>query len=75
MLKLATKKELKYATGADTSNLDFIDLKDKVGKLDADKLIHVSSGCSNLKTKVNDLDSDKIRAVTVDLKNVSDLVD
>ena len=69
------RKKLKYATGADASNLDFIDLKDKVGKLDADKLIHVSSGCNNLKTKVNDLDSDKIRTVTVDLKNVSDLVD
>ena len=54
----ATKKELDFATGADTSDLaakkDSIALKGEVDKLDINKLVKVPTSLNNLKTKVDD---------------------
>ena len=54
----ATKKELDYATGVDTSDLaakkDFIALKDEVDKLDINNLVNIPTSLNNLKTKVDD---------------------
>ena len=47
----------------------------EVEKLDSNKLNNVSTGLNNLKTKVNDLDVVKMKAVPVDLKKLSDLLD
>ena len=38
-------------------------------------MVNVPSSLNNLKTKVNDLDVGKLRAVPIDLKKLSDLVD
>ena len=55
----ATKKELKDATGIDTSALvakrDLIAQKAEVDKIDIDTLVNVPTGSNNLKTQV-DLD-------------------
>ena len=74
----ATKKELKHATGVDTSDLaakDFIALKAEVDKLDINKLTNVPTSLNNLQTKVDDLDVGKLKTVLVDLKKLSDIVD
>ena len=75
----ATEKELKHATGVDTSDLaakkDFIALKAEVDKLDINKLTNVPTSLNNLKTKVDDLDVDKLKTVPVDLKKLSNVVD
>ena len=68
----ATKKELDYAAGVDTSNLaakkDFIALKAEVQKLDIRKLVNVPTSLNTLKTKVDDLCVGKFKTVSVDLK-------
>ena len=75
----ATKKELDYAAGVDTSNLaakkDFIALKAEVQKLDISKLVNVPTSLNTLKTKVDDLCVGKFKTVPVDLKKLSDVVD
>ena len=75
----ATKKELDYATGVDTSDLaakkDFIALKAEVGKLEINQLVNVPTSLNNLKTKVDDLNVGKLKTVPVDLKKLSDVVD
>ena len=56
----ATKKELEYATGVDSSNLaskrNFIPLKAEVDKLDIKTLIYYLTGLNNLKAKADDLE-------------------
>ena len=77
-----TKKELKDATGVNTSNLAAkkIALKVKVDKqevdeLDINKLVDAATGLNNLKTKellldVGNLNIDKLQTVPVDLKKL-----
>ena len=59
----ATKADLKYATGVDTSifakKVDLASLKSNVDKLYIDKLKNVPRKVSNLKSKVYKLDVDK----------------
>ena len=63
----ATKKELKHATGIDTSDLaakkDFIALKAEVDKLDINKLTNVPTSLNYLKTKVDDLNVGKLKTL------------
>ena len=79
MSTYATKKELDYTTGVDTSNLAaekaFITLKAKVDKIDISKMINVPTSLNNLKTKVNNLDVGKLKTVPVDLETLNDVVD
>ena len=74
----ATKKELVYATGIDTSScwkkISLV-LKAEVDKLDINKLVNAPISSNNLKTKVDDLDVAKLKIIVVDLKKLSDLVD
>ena len=74
----ATKVDLKYATGVDTSKfeikVDLTSLKSDVDKLDIDKLKSVPSNLSNLKSKVDKLEVDKLVPVPVDLSKLSDVV-
>ena len=63
MSNYVIKKELKHATGIDTSDWyidtqDFIALKAKVYILDINKLVNVPTGLNNLKTKLNNADVD-----------------
>ena len=75
----ATKKELQYVKGIDTSDLavkkDFIALKAKVDKLDINKLTNVPTSLNNLKIKVDGLDVGKSKTIPADLKKFSDVVD
>ena len=75
----ATKKELDYATGVDTYDLatkkGFIALKAEVDKLEINKLIMFQLVWIILKTKLDNLDVGKLKAVPVDLKKLSDVVD
>ena len=70
----ATKKELEYATGIDTSDLavkkGFIALKAEVDKLDINKLTK-----NNLKAEKDNSDVGKLKTAFVDLKKLSDVVD
>ena len=50
-------------------------MKAEVGKVDINKLVNVSTSENNLKAKVDDLDVGKLKAVPVDLKKLSDVVD
>ena len=50
-------------------------MKAEVGKLDVNKLVNVTTKWINLKTKVGDLDVGKLKAVPVELKKLSDVVD
>lgn len=56
MSNFATKKELNYAKGVNTSNLvakrDLATLKTEIDKLDIDKLVDVPTGSNNFKTKI-----------------------
>ena len=74
----ATKEDLKYVTGFDTSNFakktDLANLKSDVDKLDIDKLKNVPINLSNLKSKVDKLDVDKLVPVPFDLSKLSDAV-
>ena len=82
MSNYATEKELKHATGVDTSDLaakkDFIDLKAKVDKLDITKLVDFPTSLNNLnvdKTIVDDLDVSKVKSVPIGLTKLSHVVD
>ena len=75
MSNYATKEELDYATGVDTSDLgaerDFITLKAEVDKLDVTKLINVPTSLNNLETEVDDdLDVGKLKTFPLDLKKL-----
>ena len=48
--------------------------ENEVDKIDSKKLINVPTSINNLKTKVNDLDVDKLKTVTVDMKQLCDIV-
>ena len=78
MSNYATKKKLDYATGIDTSNLaakkDFFALKAEIDKLDIHKLVNVPSSLINLKTNVGGSGVGKLKAVPIDLKKLSDVV-
>ena len=54
---------------------DLANLKSEVDKLDIDKLEKLPNGFSILKSKVDKLDVNKLKPVSVDLKELSDLVD
>ena len=75
----ATKKELKDATGVDTSNLaaksNFIALKAEVEKLDINKMVNVPTSLNNCKTKADDVDVGKLKTVLIDMKELGDVVD
>ena len=49
-------------------------MKTEVDKLGINKLVNVPSGVNNLKIKLDDLDVGKLKAVSVDLKKISDVV-
>ena len=75
----ATKKELVYATGADTSDLAtkfffFFALKAEVDILDTANLSNVPTSLNNFKTRVDDLDVGKLKTILVDFKKFSELV-
>ena len=78
LLNYVTKKDLKYATGFDTSNLaakrEFTALKTETDKLDIDELVNIPNDMKYSKTKVNDLDVDKPKNVLVYLKKFSDVI-
>ena len=75
----ATKKELEYAAGIDTSDLaakkGFIALKAEVGKLEINKLTNIPTTLNNLKAKKDNSDVGKLKTAFVDLKKLSDVVD
>ena len=50
-------------------------MKAEVNKLDINKLVNVSTSFGILKTKIDDLDVGKLKAVPVDLKKLSYVVD
>ena len=74
----AAKANLKNVTGVDTwkfaKNVDFINLKANVDKLDTDKLKNVPSGLSSLKSKVDKLDLRKLESIPVDLSKLNNVV-
>ena len=69
----ATKKDIKNITHIDTSSFalktNVAILKNKVDKLDIDKLKILPTNLSNLKTKVDILDINKLVPVPIDLSN------
>ena len=71
MSNYATKKELKHATGIDTSDLAaknvFIALKAEVDTPDIDKLVNFPTSLNNLNIKVDELDVCKQKTFPVDL--------
>ena len=67
-------KDLKNATGADTSKVDLANLKSDVGKCDIDKLKNLPTSLNNLKSKVDKLDVDELVPVLVDLSKLSNVV-
>ena len=71
LFNYATKGDLKYATGVDTTSfaktIDLANLKPDVDKLEIDKLKNIPTNFSNLKSKVDKLDIDKVVPVPVDL--------
>ena len=75
----ASKKELGFATGVDTSDeadkKDVIALKTEVDKLNINKLVNVPTSLNNLKTKVEELDIGKLRKCSHRLKKISDATD
>ena len=73
MSNYATKKELEYATGIDTSDLAV--KKGFIDKLDINNLTNVPTSLNNLKTKENDLDVGNLKTVLVDLEKLNDEVD
>ena len=74
----ATERDLKNATGVDTSDFpkktDLANLKSDVDKLDIDKLKNVPTNLSKLKSKVDKLDVDILVPASVDLSKLSDVV-
>ena len=49
-------------------------MKTEVDKLGINKLVNVPSGVNNSKIKLDDLDVGKLKAVSVDLKKISDVM-
>ena len=74
----ATKKDLKNATGIDTSKLaaksGLVSLKAEVDKWDIDKLKSVPTNLSNLKSKVDKLGIRKLETTPVDSSKLSNVV-
>ena len=75
----ASKKELGFATGVDTSDeadkKDVIALKTEVDKLNINKLVNVPTSLNNLKTKLEELDIGKLKKCSHRLKKISDVTD
>ena len=69
---IATKADLKNATGADTSKfakkVDLAILRSNVDKLDIDMLKIVPTNLNNLKSKVDKLVVDKLGSLPVEFK-------
>ena len=74
----ATKKDIKNITHVHTSSFalktNVAILKNKVDKLDIDKLKILPNNLRNLKTKVDKLDIDKLVTVPIDLSKLSNVV-
>ena len=74
----ATKKDLKNATGIDTSKFakrgDLASLKSEFDKLDIDKLEKVPTGLNNWKSVVDKLDVDTLVPPPVNLSKLSGIV-
>ena len=74
----ATKADLKYATGVETSafakKTDLANLKSDLDKLDVDKSKNVPSGSGSFKSKVDELNIGKLETTPVDLSKLSDVV-
>ena len=77
MWNYASKRELDYGAGVDTSDLvvkkDLIDLKTEVEKLDINGLASAPTKLNNLKTKVDALDVGNLKTGPADLKKLSDV--
>ena len=75
----ATKKDLDYATGVDTSDVtakkDFIVLKAEVDKLDINEMVNLPTSLNNLRTKKDHFDVGKLKTVPVNLKKLSDVAE
>ena len=73
-----TKKDLKNASGIDTSSfakkVDLTNLKYNVDKLDIDKLKNLPTNLDNLKSKIEKLNDDKLVPAPVDLGKIIDVV-
>ena len=50
-------------------------MKAEDGKLDIKNFVNVPTSLNNLKTKVGDLDVSKLKSVSVDVKQLSNVVD
>ena len=74
----ATKADIKYIMHVDTSGFalktNLASIKNKVDKLDIDKLKILPNNLSNLKTKVDKLNIDKLVPVPVNLSKLANLV-
>ena len=74
----ATKTNLKYASGTDTSKLaaksDLVSLKGELDQKDIEKLKCVPTNLSNLKSKVDRLDIGILETTPVDLNKVNYVV-
>ena len=76
----ATKRELVYATGVDTSDLAtnffffFFALKAEVDILDTANLSNVQTSLNNFKTRADDLDAGKLKTILADFKKLSELL-
>ena len=75
----ATKRELVYATGVDTSDLAtnfffFFALKAEVDILDTANLSNVQTSLNNFKTRADDLDAGKLKTILEDFKKLSELL-
>ena len=74
----ATKVNIKKATRVNTSSfakqVDLVNIKSNVDKLDIVKLKNVPSNLSSLKSKIDKLDADKLILVSVDLSKLINVV-
>ena len=74
----ATKADVKYAAGVDTSKfakrIDLASLKSNVDQLDFNKLKNVPNNLRNLKSKVDKLDGNKLVPAPTELSKLSDVV-
>ena len=78
MSNYATKADLKTAIGVNTSKctkeVDLVNLKSNVSKLDIDELKNVPTDLSNLKSKVDKFAVNKLVPVFDDLSKLSEVV-
>ena len=56
-------------------NLKIAGLRSDVDKLDIDKLVSVLNGLNSLKSKADNLDPDKLKTASIDLEELTDVVD